>query len=299
MALLALHPVAFAWDPTGHLLVGEIAWRHLNPAARNHANALLAEIDPRFNGGTPYHFVTAGCWMDDVRADRSFSDWGKWHFVNCPWTPSGTPFAEPEPPHILWAIDRSLETLRSGTASRADAARALGHLIHLIGDLHQPLHATTWDDAGGNGYLIFGVPFTDLFPNQTANLHTFWDKAFRFSARDGEIYEQYPGLTSIESRPTTPSEGPIQSLADEILARFPKSRLFQLAPGQNHRDWARESHLIGCLAAYPDEPHPRDTGGVKLNPEFVARANAIASERIALAGYRLAETVNALFATEP
>jgi len=285
---------AQAWDPTGHMLIGEIAWNHLDPAVREKVAPLVAQAANHQNMGRPYNFTTVGCWMDDLRADKDYA-WSKWHYVDGPWTSSGTPFVEPEAPHLLWAIDQCIAQLKKPDASEKERTIAVSQLIHLIGDLHQPLHTTTWDDKGGNGYLVFGIPFSDLMAKQGGNLHTFWDKAFRFDGVNGQNVEQYPGLSKIEERPSAPREEPLKSIADAIEKNYPPDSLFQLETLGTHRDWARESHVIGCLAGYPDVPHPRDTGGVKLDPEFVHRANGIANQRIALAGYRLARLLDELF----
>ena len=60
--------VAGAWDPAGHMLVGQIAWELSPPHVRARVNELVATLDNRFNDARPYHFVTVGCWMDDLRS---------------------------------------------------------------------------------------------------------------------------------------------------------------------------------------------------------------------------------------
>ena len=69
LGLLALFlpALAQAWDAAGHMLVGEIAWQQMTPAAREKAAALVQPLDTRFTEGRPYNFITAGCWMDDMR----------------------------------------------------------------------------------------------------------------------------------------------------------------------------------------------------------------------------------------
>ena len=102
VALTAIMPRDVeAWDAAGHMLVGEIAWTQMTPAARERAAELVKTLDPRFHGGRPYNFITAGCWMDDMRSKKGYA-WSKWHYVNIPFTPSGTECVLPEPPHVVW-----------------------------------------------------------------------------------------------------------------------------------------------------------------------------------------------------
>lgn len=292
LALLSL-ATARAWDPAGHMLVGQIAWEHTAPAARERASELLRTLESTYNGGQPYTFVTAGCWMDDMRSQRGYA-WSKWHYVTLPWTPDGSAFEIPPPPHVVWAIDENVNTLRD-TAATPEAQRlALAMLIHFVGDVHQPMHATDRGDRGGNGVLIRGVSFSDLWPGTVANLHAFWDKAFRFDAgAEGKIVEVWPGL-KVPDRPAAPGEGVIAAEAAKIMAQFPHASMEALIAEGSATEWARESHLLGCRSGYPEGVEPSDHQVATLAPDFAQRSREIASRRIALAGYRLARLLDGL-----
>ena len=186
IALLVLAPFTHGWDPAGHMLVGRIAYEHTQPAVRERVEALCQTLEKTFNEGQPYTFVTAGCWMDDMRSKPGYA-WAKWHYVNMPWTADGVAFALPAPPHVVWAIEEALKPLRQPDAAPESAALALAMLMHFVGDVHQPMHATERGDRGGNGVFISGVPFTDLWPGTKPNLHAFWDKAFRFDQAGGKV----------------------------------------------------------------------------------------------------------------
>lgn len=298
IAAAALLPLAApAWDAAGHMLVDQIAWAHTKPAAREKVSALVASLASTFNEGQPYHFVTAGCWMDDMRAQKGYA-WSQWHYVDIAFTPSGSPCAIPaEGPNIVWAIDENLKTLRNKEATAAQQTEAVAMLMHFVGDIHQPLHCTDWNDRGGNGYLIHGVPFTDLFGKSPPNLHTLWDKAFLFDARDKAIVQMWES-PKIAERPQSPEQGIIAEQAAKIMAAFPPAALPELSRANTAANWACESHAIGCLAAYPLGPHPGDHEVVEMNPEFVRRAQQVAQLHVALAGYRLAALLNDLFAPE-
>jgi hypothetical protein len=256
---------------------------------------MVATLDNRFNNGQPYHFVTAGCWMDDLRSlPRKDYPWSAWHYVDSPKTDDGSGFKLPQPPHVVWAIGENLKTLRDPKAESGERAKALGMLFHWVGDIHQPLHTTTWDDRGGNGYLIAGVHFSDLLPGQLANLHTFWDKAFRFDARDGMIAELWAS-PPVAERPKAPGQGIIGDEARLLMARFPRKALPELKQQGDAAAWARESHLIGCKSAYPAGPHPGDTEVRRLTPEFARASYPIACRRLVIAGHRMARLLEEVF----
>ena len=279
------------------MLVDQIAWAHTLPVAREKVSALVATLENTFNEGQPYNFITAGCWMDDMRSKKGYA-WSKWHYVDLAYTPSGAPCVIPtEGPHVVWAIDEKLKTLRNPAATPAQAAEAVAMLLHFVGDIHQPLHATEWGDRGGNGYLIHGVPFSDLFPGSVPNLHSFWDKAFRFDGREGAILELWRS-PKIAERPKAAGEGVIAEEAGKIMAAFRPETLAELARPASAAHWAGESHGVGCLAAYPLGPHPSNAEVIELQPDFVQRAGQVAQLRVALAGYRLARLLNELFAPD-
>jgi hypothetical protein len=296
LLLLALITAqARAWDPGGHMLVGQIAWELSTPETRSAVASMVATLDNRFNHGQPYNFTTVSCWMDDLRAlPRNEYPWSAWHYVDSEKTDDGADFKLPAPPHVVWAIGENLKTLRDPNAAGEERAKALGMLFHWVGDIHQPLHATTWHDRGGNAYLIVGVPFSDLMPGHVANLHTFWDKAFRFDMHDGVVKELWQ-CPKVGERPKAPGEGIIADEARRLMQRFPKEALTELAAPGDAEAWARESHIVGCKRAYPPGPHPENTEVRRLEPEFVHGTNDIACRRVVIAGYRLAGILGGLF----
>jgi hypothetical protein len=296
LAFAALLPLtAHAWDPAGHMLVGQIAWEHTRPAAREKVAALVQHLDNRFNEMQPYNFITAGCWMDDMRSLGSAYQWAKLHYVTIAWTPSGQPAPIPEPPHIVGGIDDSVAALRDPQTPFERRVEALGMLMHFLGDIHQPLHTTDRNnDRGGNAYLIDGVPFSDLQTKRGHNLHTFWDKAFRFTAAEGKIVEQWTA-PEIHERPKAPGEGIIALQAAKIAATHPRESFPELAKPASAAAMAVESHVLGCQSAYPPGDPPTNSEVRPLPSDFVKASHPIATRRVALAGYRLAALLDELF----
>jgi len=295
LALILVTANVRAWDAGGHMLIGQVAWEFCTPETRRAVDEMVAALDHRFNAGHPYHFVTVSCWMDDLRSlPKKDYPWSAWHYVDSPRTEDGKAFTLPEPPHVVWAIGENLKTLHDKKAPADERAKALGMLFHWIGDIHQPLHTTTWNDRGGNGYLISGVNFSDLMPGTVANLHMFWDKAFRFDVREGMVAELW-AVPKPGERPNAAGEGIIGREARELMRRFPRAALTELAQPGNAEAWARESHTIGCTKAYPPGPHPGNTEAPAISPEFAHAVHEIACRRLVVAGCRLAAVLNGLF----
>jgi len=291
--IAALVTTAQAWDLAGHQLVGEIAWLNCTPEVRAKVEALVAKLDTSYNGGRTYNFTTANAFLDDQRS-RPHYEWGRLHYVDLPKTDDGAAFALPEPPHVVAAIEDAIKALRDPQTPENKQAEALAILMHCTGDVHQPLHACTWDDRGGNGYLVGGVAFADLYKGGKGNLHAFWDEAYRVKAQDGKIVESFitPPITS---RVGPGEPGIIATTAVAITRQFPTTSLAKEINDLNPTDWARESHILGCTKAYPPGPHPTNYEVRTLTPEFGTAAQKIAVRRIALAGYRLARVLSDLF----
>ena len=277
-----------AWDDGGHLLIGEIAARHLRPEVLSKLEPLLALLDPRYNEGHPYNIVTAGTWMDDMRGMPGYP-WATWHYIDFSSEPATTSTAgEPPPPHVLWAVEQAGKVLRMPEADARRRAEALGQLIHLIGDIHQPLHATDRTDHGGTGYLLAPFGSSGRSPK---TLHGFWDAAYRYASREGRIIELWPA-PSRSNRPSAANiSGVIAEQATALLAKYPPPTTSQeLAP----RAWAMESYSLARRHGWPPGPRPAEYEAGRLTPDFVAAAHEIAARRVVLAGCRLAEFLNGL-----
>ncbi len=272
--LLLSHTAAFAWDDTSHMIVADIAYSRLNPTAKARVDALTKTL--RFCGKS-YDGVTVAVWMDDIKADSMHDDMRVWHyrdipiFEGVPVDPNFKSDDENAVVRIKWAI----ETLQKGTGTDKHDAELLGYLIHLVGDIHQPLHAATRvtaknpkGDAGGNGFKLVGVP---------DNLHWYWDSAagaFNFWSPQRPLEERNRRL--------------LDAYATAVTTAYPAEKLAE-ARELNPDKWAQESHMLAANVVYnlPENSIPTD--------EYNTRARAVARQRIALAGYRLAEVLNQLF----
>ena len=296
IAFVSMMPFARAWDPLGHMLTMRIAYDGLTPKARAELDAAVGRFNGKEKPDAPYDAVTAACWMDDVRArTKEFNDW---HYVRLPFTREGTPVpaGTRQTPNVVWALGRCEDIVR-GVAQEAgiDRDQALVMLLHLVGDIHQPLHTTEHRDFGGNRRLISNLKDVeaDLIFSQGGNLHFFWDSAYRREFKDGEVAVSYssPFFQSLmpvaghrEARKIVDRE------AAKIRNKYPPESFGDIKGG-DASTWAFESHGLGYDLAYGMLPAGSPA---PLGEEYVAASRACAEKRIALAGYRLAALLNRL-----
>jgi len=294
LAFVSMMPFARAWDPLGHMLAMKIACGELTPKARAELDAAVARFNAKENPDAPYDAVTAGCWMDDVRGRTK--EFNEWHYVDLPFTREGTPIPEGtrEKPDVIWALGRC-EGIVKGVVDEPgiDRDEAMVMLLHLVGDIHQPLHATERSDSGGNRLPIANLKDVeaDLLFSKGGNLHFFWDSAYRREFQGGEAAVSYfaplfPRLTPVtghrEARATVDRE------AAKIRKKYPPES-FGDVRGGDPAAWALESHALGYDLAYGKLP---DGKPVVLGQSYVDAARTCAEKRIALAGYRIAALLN-------
>jgi len=149
---------SFGWGQTGHRIVGLIAERHLSKKA-------LKKIEKVLNNET---IAEVSTFMDFIKADATYRHMSPWHYATIP---EGKNYAEagtPEEGDVIAAIQRLTSELRSKNFTDEDEAFALKCLVHLIGDIHQPLHVGNGEDRGGNDVKL-------QYFWEDSNLHRVWD----------------------------------------------------------------------------------------------------------------------------
>lgn len=164
-SLLLKTPGAFAWGGMGHQVIGEIAERNLTPNARQSILNILG----------PEPLAISATWPDDIRDDQDFKDFGDYHFVE---VKTGDDFAKIPPEHMpvrsaYTVMAKYPNLIKNPSTPRSVKMVALKYLIHVIGDLHQPLHVGNDVDAGGNLCRVYLSP-----GSRDTNLHSIWDTLF-------------------------------------------------------------------------------------------------------------------------
>ncbi len=264
-ASAALIPApAHAWGKTGHRVVAAIADTQLSGLARAHIREIL-------NGGESLD--EAANWPDEMRsAPDAF--WQKtatpWHYV----TLDGITYDHaPREGDALEALARFTRTLKDPQASLADKQLALRFVVHLVGDLHQPLHVGKCCDKGGNDVKVtfFGKP---------TNLHAVWDSQL--------VDEEQLSFTELAAK----------------LERHISDRGVIAWWDINPRDWISESAqyrdtLYPTAADKPRAPADKKSKAPALpdlSYSYVYRFTPLMEQRLSQAGVRLAAYLNAIYA---
>ncbi len=293
---------ARAWDSTGHMLVAQIARDRLTVNARARVDALASELQ---RNGVPYNGVNIACWADDIRTTDDamvfHGQFKRWHFIDIGCSPADpdvlgrAPVLTPTNGNVVVALAHCVDLIRR---HRTDAlapneAVALALVMHLVGDIHQPLHCAVrynphppglhryQNDGGGEG-----VPVTNLAQTARPNLHTFWDEAYRRYDETGEVKASPP------INETDPPGSPaIESWLARLQPDAPVDADLHFDPAR----WALETHALGCAQAYGTLGEPDGNGDITLRAAYVTEATRTARHQIMLAGYRLAALLNDLY----
>lgn len=146
------------WGNTGHRAIGQIAEAHLSKKIKRKIKELL--------DGQSLAMVST--YADDIKSDRKYSSFYTWHFVNLNDEDTYESSTKNPQGDLVTGIAKCKEVLLDKNATKADKAFYLKMLVHLIGDLHQPMHVGRLSDKGGNGFQV------QWFNNGT-NMHRIWD----------------------------------------------------------------------------------------------------------------------------
>ena len=296
VALLSLPGTAAAWNNAGHMMIAAVAYERLTPAAHARVTRLL-QLNPDYNRWTErasganrdeVAFVMAATWPDEIKHEPGYENDGErpsgadaarnigyadhlqhryWHYIDLPFSVDQTPLRQPQAPNAETQIALFRKTLVSAEASDALKSYDLVWLLHLVGDVHQPLHATSRftrsqpdGDAGGNRVALCQRPCRN-------ELHAFWD--------------DIPGT---EKNPM---------VAIRRAAHLPQPDA-HVAAIDDERQWIHESFMIAQNSVYIP-PIGDGPGPWRIDGPYRSIAHRITGDRLALAGYRLAHVLNEAF----
>lgn len=280
--VLTLISTTWAWWCNGHMLTAMIAELDLMTSDRV-AHAKATETVQVLNGalthGISNTFVESACWADDIK-NYNVTYLSDGHFLDMVYNPEGLLDATASGANVIWALNQVLTTLKGSTVELAplETSLSIRYLIHIAGDLHQPLHCTNmWDstfpkgDEGGN-------LFTIKFNNEIKELHAFWDSGAGVLQND------------LQRPMSADSWNLMLKWADDIMAEWPRSKLINELKDKDPADWCLESYLDGVNYAYK---------GAKLNEKlsqvYVDKAWQVVKKRMALGGYRLSDMIAGLY----
>lgn len=232
----------YAWGPRGHKIVAQIAKKYLDPAVLDSVESYLETIS----------MEKASYWMDEVVMNSSYDFMQPWHFVAIE---ADKTYVKTKNPDVVNVLENVIVTLRNKKTKRKEKFLSLKVLIHLVGDIHQPLHCGFAKDKGGESIKL-------RFFFKSTDLHQVWDS---------EVLE-YQGITTEDCLRLA------SNFTRKDIANYQKTDVLK---------WMEESRTLLSYVY--------DYKGNKLDDSYVDKVSPIIKMQLIKAGLRLAEILNQTF----
>ncbi|MDY0781075.1 S1/P1 nuclease [Tenacibaculum sp. IB213877] len=249
--LLSLSVSAFSntdiWGPTGHRTTGKIAEKHLKNKAKRKIEKLLQ--------GESLAFVST--FADEIKSDRKYSQYYTWHYINMPLDGHYHSSEKNPKGDLVTGINHCIKVLKDEKSSDEEKRFFLKMLVHLVGDLHQPMHIGQKEDKGGNTVQL------QWFKRGT-NLHRVWDE---------NMIEEWK-MSYAELANNT------KNLSKEQIKQLQKGNVV---------DWVEETHEITKKVYASVEI------GENLRYRYSYEYFPIVREQLQKGGIRLAKILNDIF----
>jgi len=246
--LISYSPITLAWGPDGHSTIGILAINQLQPDARRELASFVNPLDKQT-------MVEACNWPDVIRETEEWAWSSPQHYINIPRGDftylKSRDCADGQ--CATEAIKHYAAELANYEAGDEKRKQAFAWLCHLVGDLHQPLHAGFADDRGGNDFDI-------VFKGEQMNLHGFWDF---------EVINQHADSWQV------------------LVDLLKPSPLYQAGSNWTEEmvdDWTNESHQLAKKKVYPVN--------INIDDTYEQQSWELAQERLDLAASRLALIIN-------
>lgn len=259
---------AWAWGNIGHRLVAAIAYNSLTPNARLQIDHYTEILDPNYPPLQRFLYLSTR--LDQLRDQGHRYD--SWHYINIPFSNDGTTLLPQNSENVVWAIQVQRQQLNNKNISEKEKAEALAFLIHLVGDIHQPLHCANrfshsfpQGDAGG----------TKIFLDKEGahNLHQWWD-------RGGPLFKHRKNFASMSQ---------INRQAQRWMKEYLQSFFGVKIADADPQNWAQECFVWARDVSYVNNLNEFYSASYRQNVQKIIK------NQIILAGYRLAFILNEQF----
>lgn len=250
LSLLLLLPVtSMAWGPKGHDIVASIAESHLSRKAQK-------RIERCLDGRSMVHVAN---WMDNASHTAEYAHTKTWHYCNIDEEEQSYAASRKEAAgDVVVAIESIAARLKSGELTAEEERDELMMLIHLVGDLHSPMHAGHKCDLGGNRVSV-------RFFGQSTNLHSAWDS---------DIIEAAHKWSYTEWR--------------EAINRADKSTKREIVAG-SPREWVEQSVALAA------EIYRHTPPGTNISYDYIAHFTPIIEQQLLRGGLRLAALLEEIY----
>lgn len=244
--------IAFGWGQKGHDTVAFIAENHLTPDAK-------AAVENLLDGKSMVYYAN---WLDNASHTPEYEYSKTWHYKNID---DGQTFEEApnlETGNIVEALERQIAILNNKNAPQEERTLALKMVIHLVGDIHQPMHMGHASDRGGNQWTV-------NFFKRPNNLHSVWDSSLPESGHKWSYSEW-----------------------QQQIDRATPEQIIEITYGGTPASWGKETYEI-CKEVYATTP--RDSN---ISYDYVAKWTPVIENQFLKGGLRLADVLNSIFDTE-
>ena len=237
---------AYPWGQKGHDTVAYIAECHLSPEAKAAAEELL-------DGRSIVYYAN---WLDNASNTPEYSFSKTWHYKNIDEDETFETAKINEKGDIVTALEKQIAVLRDTTLSKEERSLALKMTVHLLGDIHQPMHLGHASDLGGNRWEV------RYFKNPT-NLHSVWDSKIVESAHKWSYSEWQQQIDRADTAQTA-----------EILSL------------STPQEWAKETYMIS------KEVYEKTPQDFNIEYNYIAEWTPLIEQQFLKGGFRLAEVLN-------
>ncbi len=242
--ILVTATMLLGWGKTGHRVIGKIAEENLTPEAREKLTQLFGHTD----------LARLANWADEVKSDPDWKHAYDWHYCTIL---EGQEYQGPDDGgRAVQKVTEFTDLLKRGILGEKDQKDVLRFIIHIVGDLHQPLHVGNGTDRGGNDVKV-------TWFNEETNLHRVWD-----SQMIDHMQYSYTEYAQQIQLGLTPEK--VIELLDPTLLSFVYS--------------SRSVH-----------PQVYDIGDGKLSWTYIYKNKDLLDDRLLQGGYHLAAILNDIF----
>lgn len=246
--LLAVSVNGYSWGQKGHDVTCAIAQKHLTKKAQKQISEIL-------DGKSIVYWAN---WMDNASHTPQYKHTSTWHYKNIDADETYENAELNDKGDVIRAVNEQVAALKSGKLSKEEKALSLKFLVHLMGDMHCPMHMGHKSDRGGNGWQL-------RYFGKGTNLHSIWDSGVIESAHKW-TYSEW-----VEQIDTNSKEIDVQ-----MAQGTPES-------------WGKETYGI-CKKIYDTTPV-----GSKLSYDYVSEWTETIETQLLRAGLRLARVLNEIF----
>src|SRR3990167_3693802 len=266
--VLSFH--CFSWNVLGHMVAVNIAYERLHPQVREKVDKMVIGLSQEYP--EIQYFTQIAPWPDALRAQK-IDTFTHWHYIDFAFSVDATPVQDlTDDDNAVWAINKIEPVIRNVAGNAFERGRFLAFLVHIVADLHQPLHTvsriSTAHPNGDHGGNLYFVHYSEG-PLRAISLHKLWAEGLGIFSGD-------------------PSQQSVAALTKVITSLYPEEYFGTKVHDLSTDNWAREGTKIAELFVYSTlENHVP-------NLEYMNKGKEIVNQRIALSGYRLANLLNQL-----